>query len=72
MMAIPICNHEWGPPRLARAEGGPLEGDWIVEECLRCKTIGLQSAAGDGFDVERIIAQLAALGCDPRPVEERE
>ena len=53
-----------------RAFGGPLDGDWIIWDCLDCNA-GLLGAAEPGVNAaELFIAALEAAGCDPRPVEE--
>jgi hypothetical protein len=55
--------HEWERPRLVRFRHGPMEGDWITEECSGCDANAIHStAAGDGHDLERLRAQFGIDG----------
>jgi hypothetical protein len=67
-MSCPVDDvHEWGPQMRATANSGPLDGEWLVTECLHCNTFSLVPVSG-GSGIELVLAALAEAGCDPRPL----
>jgi len=62
----PTGAHVLGADRRYVANGGPMDGTWLVAECCYCNTFSIgPESGGDGLDL--LIAKLDELGCDPRP-----
>jgi len=56
-------EHEWGPPRRMSARSGPLDGEWVLQECRRCNAGAVSRTDGaDGLP-----NLLAALGVEAVP-----
>jgi len=39
-------EHEWGPEQLWVGQGGPLDGEWIVQGCLHCNAFEIGPRSG--------------------------
>jgi hypothetical protein len=69
-MQQPVCEHEWGPERSAIARAGPMEGTWLIRECLHCSTFSVESVEAPELSMDAVLARLEQLGCFPRPEDQ--
>jgi hypothetical protein len=63
--------HVFGESRAVVFTVGPMEGDWLAEECLYCNafTLRLPDPRTDDDQLGLVLAQLEHFGCSPQPAE---